>query len=76
MYWPWRSADPVVDHLRQLGPWFDRKDGADHIFVVSLDAGRWVRLTARVSDGLTGLRLTGEAGSWWADRGEAFELQW
>ncbi|KAG1673217.1 hypothetical protein FOA52_013097 [Chlamydomonas sp. UWO 241] len=40
--WPYethRLSDAVAE-LRKLGPWFDRKNGSDHIFVVTADHGR------------------------------------
>ncbi|GAX82714.1 hypothetical protein CEUSTIGMA_g10140.t1 [Chlamydomonas eustigma] len=42
VYWssPPVSPEAVVAHLRKSGPWFDRKNGADHIFAVSGDFGR------------------------------------
>ncbi|KAG1657850.1 hypothetical protein FOA52_002029 [Chlamydomonas sp. UWO 241] len=40
MYHPWQDASDVVAALRAAGPWFDRKNGADHIFMVVADPGR------------------------------------
>lgn len=40
MYWGWVSMDEVVAEVKKLGPHWDKKGGADHIFVVTADPGR------------------------------------
>lgn len=40
MYWPWQDMNEVVAELKKQGPWWDRKQGADHIFVVTADPGK------------------------------------
>ena len=41
----------VLHHLRSFGPWFDRKDGADHVFLFS-----WGRHPCRIPGWRLGLR--------------------
>ena len=40
LYWGWMDIGMVVTELKRLGPYWERKGGADHIFVVSADPGR------------------------------------
>mmetsp|Transcript_6351 Transcript_6351/g.14064 ORF Transcript_6351/g.14064 Transcript_6351/m.14064 type:complete len:469 (+) Transcript_6351:20-1426(+) len=42
LFWPGasRKLDPVIDAIREAGPWWDRKNGSDHIFIATADQGR------------------------------------
>lgn len=39
MYWPWQKMEYVISVLQKKGPYWDRKGGADHIFVITGDRG-------------------------------------
>eukprot|EP00195_Chlamydomonas_chlamydogama_P016049 CAMPEP_0202890418 /NCGR_PEP_ID=MMETSP1392-20130828/826_1 /ASSEMBLY_ACC=CAM_ASM_000868 /TAXON_ID=225041 /ORGANISM="Chlamydomonas chlamydogama, Strain SAG 11-48b" /LENGTH=419 /DNA_ID=CAMNT_0049573979 /DNA_START=39 /DNA_END=1298 /DNA_ORIENTATION=+ len=40
MYWPWQDIEAIVRDMQKIGPYWDRKRGRDHIFVVTADPGR------------------------------------
>ncbi len=40
MYWGWLDMNEIVAELQRIGPYWDRKGGADHIFTVTADPGR------------------------------------
>jgi hypothetical protein len=42
IFWPHalNHMDDILRDVRALGPWFDRKNGSDHIFVITADQGR------------------------------------
>ena len=40
LYWGWIDLNEVVAELQKLGPYWDRHQGADHIFTVTADPGR------------------------------------
>ena len=37
IFWPHATIhmDDVIDAIKKKGPWFDRKNGSDHIFVLT-----------------------------------------
>ena len=35
-----QDHDRLIKHLRKQGPWFDRRNGSDHIFIWTWDFGR------------------------------------
>ncbi len=42
IFWP-HASNPlqlIVNAIRDQGPWFDRKNGSDHLFVITADQGR------------------------------------
>ncbi|GAX82871.1 hypothetical protein CEUSTIGMA_g10297.t1 [Chlamydomonas eustigma] len=42
IFWPHalNHMDDILLDIRAFGPWFDRKNGSDHIFVITADQGR------------------------------------